>query len=193
MARVGVNDKNIEILYSEHFVDVDSHRFPMFSEKYEKRNGFYCRGKIVLTDFIKVAEYDLETNLYTEYDYEEYTFPENVASVESDNKKLMLYNHRKGEEILLSKDFFSENNNVADIILSRFNHKIMAGMMATEYFIDSVQINGDKVYIICRVLDFSGDTHAVCFEYDVETSQIMYYFTFETSDVISEHEFYILP
>ena len=194
LATVDTDGSNLKTVLNESFgFNRELYYEIIVSKDYKERNGYFYDNKIVITDFSKLVEYNIETNTRTEYIYSEYDHPKMDLSWEFSPDDQSVSFITSNGEVFINKEILSSESDVANKIIRKNNHKIWSGDSALTHFFDSVQVVDDDVYVICRVLSYHGNTYAVAFKCNL-AEQVYNYTDFHfTFDVIYEKEFYLVP
>ena len=158
---------------------------------YQTDNGYYHDGKIVLSDRLKTVEYDLQTSRATEFAEDRYGYPALAIEAEITDHFTISFskeNRQKtfdmGQGKQCSKAFAA--------LCNLENERNWEGQSCLSGLFDKVQIIDEQAYIICRALNWHGETHAIVFQYDYETNSIKYAFHHFMGDLIGNN-LYIVP
>ncbi len=183
-------DSNINVISDEVFASESLHKFELnLSECYKKRNGYYYNKKIVLTDFSKLVEYNIETKEKNVYDYNDYNHPTETFHYDiEDYKKIVIIKNNQTRILTISG--LVEKSNVAKIIFEKYNNQTVNGENACTYFFDNVQFINEHIYIICRIHRWDGCAYALVFKYDFKTEKIEYLGGHYTNDLV--RQFYLI-
>lgn len=196
IAFVDLDDLFLNVVVDEKFGHADNEKNNVyrvsFSDDYCNRNGYYLNGVIVITDFNKLIEYDIKENVYNTMYYEDYQQIKNKFTYNIENCKEVVFK-QKNNIIRLDKDSLSDKSDIAKEIIDSNENTIWNGASSLEYFFNGVKIIDDKVYLICRVLNFSGETFAIVFSCDLDKETFAYVGYCYTNDIINDSEFYIVP
>lgn len=162
------------------------------SESYSKRNGYYFDGKIILTDFKKLIEYDIQKGVYTELSYDKYIHPETPISWKFGDDFNSITFFKNGKKYYLDKTILSQNNNIARQIISKNNHDIWSGDSPFNGAFGDVQIVNDEVFLILLVRNYHGSSYAIIFKLDFDNSKYSYLGYEFIGGTIFEREFHIV-
>lgn len=198
IASVCMNGADMNIAYSGEFC-LTSDADQVYAQKnnihtdkrYLEANGFYYDGKIVLTDHVKVVEFDLTTKKSMEFSSKNYEFP--ILPIETRIIDHQAITFCKNSE---QKSFNIENgiktSEAFEKLYKLEKEENWQGKSYLSELFNKVQIANDQIYIICRVLNWDGETHALVFQYDFENNSCKYVFHCFMGDVISNN-LYIVP
>lgn len=156
--------------------------------EYSKRNGYYYDGKIVLTDYVNIIEYDVETSMAQQYDYIGYEFPELTILGECiDSQTIKVYNGKESAVFTL-KDMANVNNEILKLY-SMGNKKTWDGTSCLAGFFSdrSIQTDGENIYAIGNCANFSGESYGIILFYDNQTNQWQYITAVYTGDYAHGH------
>ncbi len=198
IAYMNVTDMSINICYSGEFC-IGEGAYKHYKQdnndssliKHKTDSGFYYNGKIVITDFVKTVEYDLKAQKATEFMAEnrDYSFGITTEIIDA-----YTINFTKGDN---QKVFdINQSKQTSETFAKMFNElekkQTYSGESSLSYLFDAVEIFENEIYIICRVLNYAGETHAIVFQYDFETNSCKYAFNYFMNDVISD-SLYVVP
>jgi|GEM_PF-6116511 len=189
IATVNFDGTNFKIEYSDVFNGF------YYNEATDKnnseKNGYFNNGVIVLSDKQKVVEYNVGSGKSTEFIFNKYDFLEDELIFKiTDNKKIS-FTQDNVEKILTLEELKKSSGVISEICII-YNEKIWDKSSGLKYFFDSVQRINDKVYLLCRVLNYHGHTTVVVLEYDFETNSCKYVCSEFISDVI-DGNYYLIP
>ncbi len=188
IASVNFDGTNFEINYSNVF-----NGFYNYEATYKNNSekcGYVKNGVIVLNDTQKVVEYDIISGKSTEFTFNEYNFFEDEWDYNIIDNNKIIFTKNNVEKTLTLEDLKKSDGVIAEIC-SMYDKKILSKDSGLEYFFDSVQFINDKVYLLCRVLNFGGHTSVVVLEYDFETNSCKYVCSEFISDVIGGNYYLI--
>lgn len=189
IATVNFDGTNFKIEYSNAFDDF-YHRYSAI-KSYSEMYGYFKNGTIVLNDKQKVVEYDIVSGKSIEFTFDEYDFFENELDYKiTNNNKITLI--KNNVEKTLTLEELKKTDGAISEICSIYDEKIWDEDSGLKYFFDSVQVINDKVYLLCRVLNYHGHTSVVVLEYDFETNSCKYVYSEFISDVI-DGNYYLIP
>ncbi len=183
IASVNLDGTNFKIEYSSVFVGF--YYNDATNKNSSEKNGYFKNGVIVLNDNQKVVEYDIISGKSTEFTFDEYDFFENELDYKiTDNNKIEFT--KNSVEKILTLEELKETDGAIGEICSIYDKKTFLDKdSGLRFFFDSVQFVNDKVYLLCRVLNYGGHTSAVVLEYDFETNSCKYVCSEFISDVIN--------
>ena len=198
VASIVIDSDQLNLIYSGEFC-MDNKADKTYTQNNNKNsgnlyvtdNGYYYDGKIVLTDKVKVVEIDMTTMESQEFLSTDYQHP--TLSVEAE-----IIDH---QNILFHKDSIQRTFDIKTGEQSSKGFKKLCqlekkknwqGKSYLSELFDKVQIVDEKVYIICRIINWDGETHAVVFQYDFDNHICYYAFHCFMDDVISNH-LYVVP
>ena len=160
-------------------------------DSYGSANGVYDDGKIILTDQVKTAVFDLATAHAEEFAATDYDYPAVAIEVEMIDHQTISF-CRNSEQKIFNVEAGSQTSEAFKKLYSLQNEKNWQGKSCLSELFDSVQIVNDQVFILCRVLNWSGETHAVVFQYDFENNSCKYAFHCFMNDLIG-NDLYVVP
>lgn len=165
------------------------HRYK--KEYFSMISGYYYNEKIVLTDHDKLVEYNMIDGVVTEYNEGDYIYPEVPLIIDiQENQKICFT--VESETKMIDLETAANNSEALKKIKELEQEKDWDGCCLLKYLFDNVQVVGEDIFIVCRVLNYWGETHAVVFKYDFSSNTCKYVFNHFTNDVISSH-LYIVP
>ncbi len=182
IASMDIEGKEIKVHYSNEFCLNDESDKSYFNndnryrkERYTEANGYYYDEKIVMTDHVKLIEYDISNGRVKEFLIDEYEYPEMTFSVEIvDYQKVYFTTDSETKELDVTKA--SEKSEAFMKIKEFENEKNWSKESYLKYLFDNVQVVGDNIYITCCVMNYMGEMHAVVFQYDFEQNECKYVF-----------------
>ncbi len=193
LATVDIVTSEFNIVFEECF-DFEHNRYNVVvSKDYKERSGYFYDNKIIITDYSRLIEYDINTAICSEYQYADYNHPCMDLSWEISHNNGAISLYGQTDKAFINKEILSSKSDVAKKIIDKNNHDIWSGENSLTYFFDSVQIVNDEVYLICSVLGYFGSTYALIFCCDLAEQEYNYTGYCFTDDVINEKEFYIIP
>lgn len=188
IASVNFDGTNFEINYSNIFNGF--YQNESTNKNYSEKCGYFKNGVIVLNDNQKVVEYSVVSGISTEFSFDDYDFLENEIDYEIADYNRIVFTKNNVQKTVTLEELKVSNGAVAEIC-SIYDKKTLSTKTGLEYFFDSVQFINDKVYLLCRVLNFGGHTSVVVLEYDFETNSCLYVCSEFISDVISGNYYLI--
>lgn len=198
IARVNINGSGFENLCSCSFnYNEMNYSYVDLKSEFEKRTTYYESGKIIITDFSKLLEYNVLDDTYAVMDYNEYTHPEynfyytQIKDATDYNEGLQI--DHKGNSYFISTDYLQESNNVIAQISKNFKRNIWDGCSSFIHLpYSALKIDGN-IYLICNVYDFNGGAYALVFLYDLKTDESNYITYCYTWDKPELSDFYVVP
>lgn len=190
IATVDISGKEFNIAYSGEFCfgntadrsysqKNNSHQ----EERYITANGFYHDGKIILTDHVKMIELDVETTDWKEIVIEHYKFPVLPIETEIIDYQTITFS-RDSEQKIFNVETGKRTSVAFEKLFKLEKEKTWQGKSYLSELFDKVQIVNNHIYIICRVINWDGETHAVVFQYDFENNSCKYAFHCFMDDLI---------
>jgi len=176
IASVNIDKSNFKIEYSGDFC------YKKYSNQYYARkldrssanrywlcNGFYRDGTIVLTDMVKYVEFDVYSRTAKEgacVDID-YKFPKAILNAEIKEDQTILF-HKENEAKLFDAQTGSQTSKAFSELLKLPSKETGNKEPYISKCFDQVQISDDQneAFIISRVINSLGETHAVVFQYD---------------------------
>lgn len=148
-----------------------------FNGEYKDRSGYYCDGKIILSDRVMVHEYDILSGEAKQYAYGQFAFPQRTVYGNSiDNQTLELYMNNTVHTFKLSD--MAERSKGIQVLQKLKNKKIWNGDSSFQGFsldkLNSVQVIGDKIYTFCCIYNHSGELYYAILEYNHDKVLWMY-------------------
>lgn len=191
LASVSINATEYKLIFDEIFDIQSLHKYEVnVGEILSQRNGYLCDNKIVVTDFIKLVEYDLEKDLVAIYNYDEYPIEGTKFVWDIDNFSEITL-EKDNQNIVINKSKLSESSNVAKEVLALYDRMVWYDLSSTKYFFNDVQFLNEKIYILCSLLNRHGETYTLIFECNIENEEYKYCGYHFTKDVT--RHFYIVP
>lgn len=160
-------------------------------ERYLNANGFYDDGKIILTDHVKTIEFDLVAVSFKEISTEDYTFPTLPVQVEILDYQTITF-CKDSEQKTFNTETGETTSKAFKKLLKLKTEKDWEGESYLFELFDKVQIVNGQIFIICRVINWDGETHAIVFQYDFENNACQYAFHCFMDDLIGD-ELYVVP
>jgi len=157
-------------------------------DAYNKRNGFFYNGKIVLNDFHTVLTYEIETGEVNSQSFATYEFPERtVYSEYLEDQTFALHIDEDVHRFTLQK--MAEHSDGIAAIYALNNKKNWDDRPYLSGFLkqDSVQIIADEIYIIDSVVNYWGSPTCVILKYNRETDTWQFVTQFVVPDNIYNH------
>ena len=183
IAYKNIIDEDVNVICDEVFEYQNKYTFNEdFSSDYALRNGYYFDDKIILTDFLKLIEYDTLTQNYKVFNYSDYKHPSTELEFEisKDNSCVNISNGVKS--VLWDYDTFKQTNYVAEYVVNNYNKKTIGNISTFNYFFDEIQIINEEIYLICDVLDLGGSSYSLIFSVDVDSNEVEYLSYYYTDD-----------
>lgn len=189
IAKISINEMDYEILYTtevqsiyeeNEILDNASHDFSKKSP-YENISYFY-NGKIIIKDTDRIVQYDVDTEEISICSANEFVAPICTISVQIIDNKTIIFADDLKTQIIDSQ----KNNGDGDVfsdVLSLKNQKIWNNVSVTEEIFSQVQLVNGEIVIVCRVLNWLGESTALFFEYDFENNKCKYIDYCYTGDV----------
>lgn len=198
IASVTINGSDLNIAYSGEFClgseadqtyvqNNNSHT----EERYLTANGFYYDGKIILSDHVKIVEFDLTTTSSKEFLAENYEFPILPIEIEITDYQCITF-CENSEQKIFNVENGKQTSKAFEKLYELEKEKNWQGKSYLSELFDKIQIVNNQIYIICRVINWDGETHAIVFQYDFENNSCKYAFHCFMDDVISNN-LYIVP
>lgn len=196
IASVNLDGRDFFVHHSDPFVlDPNSNSFEVNNEcnnsYYEKQSGYYYDGKIILSDHVKLIEYDILTDQVREFKASEYVYP--ICPYDSyiaNYDTISITSH--GELRTITPHNAAQKCNEFDRLIQLKDQKTWNKTPVLSYLFDSVIYDGKDIFILCRVLNYGGETHLLVFRYWFNSDEIQYWFDYFNDDVINDG-FYIVP
>ena len=198
IASVTIDGKDLNVAYTGAFCLSDkadqtyrqnnnSHK----EERYLNANGFYDDGKIILTDHVKTVEFDLNTVSSQEVSTQDYDFPTLPAQVEILDYETITF-CKNSEEKTFNTETGETTSKAFKKMMELKTEKDWEGESYLSELFDQVQMVNDQIFILCRVTNWLGETHAIAFQYDFEKNACQYAFHCFMGDIIS-NDLYVVP
>lgn len=146
------------------------------SGKYSERNGYVYGEKIVLNNKHSVLVFDVKTEQYQTYPYEEFAFPEETVYAEIISSKEVLL-HIDEETLLCTPETLSENSSAMKQLSSLQDEAIPDSdlkRLDSFYYNKSIQQVGEEIYSVNRLLTSQGDVFYALFKLDKNTKKWSY-------------------
>lgn len=198
IASVTPDGNDLNVVYSGTFcLDENADRYyKQYNNSHKEElnlsaNGFYDDGKIILTDHVKTVEFDLNTVSSQEVSTQDYDFPTLPVQVEILDYETITF--CKNSE---QKTFNTETGEITSKAFKKMmelkTEKDWEGESYLSELFDQVQMVNDQIFILCRVTNWLGETHAIAFQYDFEKNACQYAFHCFMGDIIS-NDLYVVP
>lgn len=181
---VSMDGRNYTERYSGEFCSAagadDKHDYRVFHpscscNSCEELNSFYFDGKIILTDHVKLVEYDVYTKEAKEFAYSEYdcSFETEIsARVSLDHQQITFT--KGGEEKILDLETAKESSKSLSEIVDICSGKTLTGRSRTRDIFQHVSVINGKVYITGRVQTYFEEIYFIILEYDFESNSVSY-------------------
>lgn len=193
LASIELDGENKNIIFDEIFsYDSRFNYTPKFDVDYSDRNSYIFNGKIVVTDFEKLVEFDVMSNETTVYKY--HSYPMNLSNIswcKEDIQTIVVAN--KNKKVVLNEEALVKSSLNASELFTNNNNMIWNRRKSLEHFFDSIQIVNGEIYLIGRGLNFWGSTYAIIFTCDIDNQSYSYSGYKYVGDLINQEEFYIVP
>lgn len=198
IASVSIDGRNLNIAYSGEFClgseadqtyvqNNNSHS----KERYLTANGFYYDGKIILTDHVKTVEFDLATASSKEFLAVNYEYPTLPIETEILDYQTISF-CKNSEQKIFNVETGNQTSTVFKNLFELKKEKNWQGKSYLSELFDKVQIVNNQIFIMCRVLNWDGETHAIVFQYDFENNSCKYVFHCFMDDLIG-NDLYVVP
>lgn len=191
IASMDVDDRKLNVCYSGEFYFGIANKTYSQNGSYKTDNGFYYDGKIVLTDHIKVIEYDLKTKKQSEFMASSYEFPTIDIKVESIDYNTILFSKNNNKKVFDLEQGRQTSKVFKELCKFEKQENWQGKTYLSELF-EGVQIIDNHIYILCSVINWDGEIHALVFEYDFENNGCKYAFHCFMDDIIG-NDLYVVP
>lgn len=198
IASVRIDGRNLDIAYSGEFCRGDEadqtyvqNNNSHLKDRSLTDNGFYDNGKIILTDHVKTVAFDLATADATEFSAKDYEYPALPVETEIMDYQTILF-CKDSEQKIFTAETGSQTSKAFKKLYELRKEKNWQGKSYLSELFDKVQIVNDQIFIICRVLNWDGETHAMVFQYDFENNSCQYAFHCFMDDLIG-NDLYVVP
>lgn len=175
IASINSKSKEVNVCYSGEF-----------SSQTKTDSSFYYDSKIVLTDDVKIVEYNLQTRKATEYSSKSYEYPTLLIEADIIDYHTISFLDGNKEKIFDVKQG-KQSSKVFEKLCQLEKKKDWQGNSYLSELFDNVQIVNNQIFIVCRVLNWDGETHAIVFEYDYDSNSCKYAFHCFMDDVIGNN------
>ena len=198
IATVTVDKKEISSIYCADFCvesGSDQHYYVKNNNdhsqnRYLTANGFYYDGKIVLTDHVKLVEFDLNARSAVEFSAKDYLYP-TVLDVEIVDAQTIKFS-KDAQQKTFDTDRGKATSSAFAEMLKLEDEKAWDGDSLLFDLFNKVQIVDNQIFIMCRVINWHGETHAVVYRYNFEDNSCQYAFHCFMDDVI-RNKLYVAP
>lgn len=197
VATITIGQKECTSVFSAVFCtasEADQHYIPNSNshspDRYTKANGFYHDKKIVLTDHSKLIEFDIRTGSAKEFDVQSYSYP-TMPVVEIVDCQTIRFS-KDVHEKTFGVNEGTKSSTVFEKMMELSKEKTWNGDSLLWDLFTKVQIVDNQIYIICRVMNWNGETHAVVYQYNFETNGCQYAFHCFMDDLITNN-LYVVP
>lgn len=157
---------------------------------YEEKNAFYAGGKIVLQDGVKLIEYDMKTGTVAEKEVSQFVFPEEPIIVKIENWRTIHF-LQSGNEKHFTVDEGRQSSSAFRKMMTLEEKKTAMGAGRLANLFHNVQFVGNEIYIICRVLNWHGETYMLVYQYDFESNSCQYVGNHFMDDVIGGYMYFV--
>lgn len=197
IATITIDQKELNAIYHTEFC-VENGSDQNYSQnsinhsqiRYSSANGFYHNNKIVLTDHIKLVEFDLKTRTAMEFDAQSYKYP-TMPVVEIVDCQTISFS-KDSQQKTFSVNEGKQTSAVFREMIELHKEKNWKGEPLISDLFNEVQVFDNEIYIMCRVMNWNGETHAVVYLYDFETNSCQYVFHCFMDDRITSN-LYVVP
>lgn len=197
IATITLGQKKIDTIYRAEFcVENRSDQYYTPSSNsyspdgYLTANGFYHNNKIILTDHVKLIEFELTTRNAVELITQSYQYP-TMPVVEIVDCETISFSKNSQQKTFGAKEG-KQTSEVFREMFKLYKEKNWKGESLLSDMFNKVQIVDNQIYIICRVMNWNGETHAVVYLYDFETNSCQYAFHCFMDDLITNN-LYVVP
>lgn len=133
--------------------------------------GFYADHKIYLHGDRTTVVYDTQNGILSETD--RYPVSPYVWSI-NEHKNVVIENREQNITRNLTLESMAEQNLYAKELLNLSTKKTWDGTSLTEDIFSKLKIVDDRIYIVCEVLNWNGESFAVVFLYDFASENVLY-------------------
>lgn len=160
-------------------------------DRYSTANGFYYNGKIILTDHVKMIEFDLSTASAKECSTKDYILPTLPIQIEITDYQTIKF-CKDSEQKTFNIETAKSTSEAFEQLYNMESKKNWQGKSYLSELFNKVQVVNEQIFIICRVINWDGETHAIVFQYDFKNNSCQYAFHCFMDDVIG-NDLYIVP
>ncbi len=145
----------------------------------ENYGGFYAYHKIYLHGDKTTVVYDIQNGTLSEtdgYPVSPYTWSIN------EHKTIVIQDREQNVTKTLTLESMAEENPYAKDLLAYSKKNTWNGTSLTENIFSGMKIVGDRIYVICEMRNWHGESFAVVFRYDFASDSMLYVSHQKTSD-----------
>ena len=139
---------------------------------FKELTGYYYQGKIVLSDYETVTEYDITQDSVRIMSFSNYPFPEPEVTAKLDRENDTAFFTKGGvtntltlERAINSGNAFREMNEIM---------KSMNGARQEKHLLYRVQSTSDGLYVLVPISNQNGSVHTFVYKYDFSTNVLLY-------------------
>ena len=154
-------------------------------------SGSFYNGRIMLTDMQSVLVYDMHTESYQMMPEAESIYPKPaVKAAIMDHRKILL--EWDGGKTTITPETLAQTSFAFSELMEHDGKRIWNGESKTKFLFSGVQCVGDDVYIICSIMNYTGETFVVVFRYDYLVGVCSYCFFKHNGDLYHGDQ-YVVP
>ena len=183
---------HIEIFESENNAMLYRCENNLNSSYFQNKSGFYYNGNLILTDHKRLVEYNIKTGNVISMRIDEYAYPVCKTDVITQNDKLFLV--LNGKQLQITTSSMCQDSIVHSRIMDEYgNRQTWSGRPFADDYFYGVQTNGQDYYIICNIMNWSGETYALVYSYNPYENRCSFCYSQFIGDRIHDGDFYIIP
>lgn len=181
IALVNINGEDVKEHYFGNLSDSDSicpdlNDLSTISNKSEQYGVLYDSGQIVLIGNQKKVVFDIEKETIAEAD----EIPAGKYTWQIDNHQSVEIHSLESDIVkTITLEEMAQKNEYAKKLFSLSSRKNWNGRSPTQNFFESVKVIDEKIYLICTVYNWNGESFAIVFRYDFPSDS--FYFLSEKS------------
>ncbi len=189
IASVGINGENLTDHYSgnlfkEPHLFGDSYVYERLSyHSYDENlyGGFYSNDKIYLHGNGGNIVYDIMCGTASEID--EHPIGKYRWRIEN-HQKITIEDTEQNIFRTITLESMAEQNSYAQKLLELSSRKINTGDSSTYKILSKMKVVDDRIYIVCEVLNWNGESFSIVFRYDFSSEKVTYLSFFKVFDLV---------
>ena len=191
---IDITTNSFEVLYTDNF-GVDESGGAKYYLSY--KSVYYQDGTIVMCDGLRGVSYSIDTGDAEEFDSADFSMPKKEYSIETvfgEAEEIEIHGNRsdisgepidhkaikivaESEERVITVDYMAQRHPYVKELVNMgvFRNPLGEVDPLERFFCASdVYVINEKIYLVCRVLDYDGESSGLIFSYDFETDQFTY-------------------
>lgn len=190
IASIGLNGENLinhyscnlfnksDYLTKDRYIRLSYHDY---NENYY--GGLYEDNKIYLHGRDRTVVYDICND--TACEVNEYPMSRYRWNFNDTHSEIVIKDCEQDLCKTVTLESMAEKNNYAKKLLELSSRKIWSGKSPTYKVFSMVRTVGDRIYLICEVLNWNGESFSIVFQYDFSSENVLYVYSIKTSDLVN--------